>query len=131
MISHSIIIPVHDQDALTKQCLDALLGATYRVPPPEVIVVDDGSDGATARVLAGYGERVRVVRHGQSQGYAISCNDGAAAARGRHLVFLHHETIPLAGWLDALADHLEAHPEAAVAGSKLLSPDGTVRHCGI
>ncbi len=131
MISHSIIIPVYNQDALTKSCLDTLLGSSYRVAPPEIIVVDDGSAEATGRLLAGYGERIRVVRHEQNRGFATSCNDGVAVARGRHLVFLNNDTIPLAGWLDALTDHVEAHPEAALVGSKLLFSNGTIQHCGM
>ena len=94
-------------------------------------MVDDGSVEATGRMLADYGDRIRVVRHEQNRGFATSCNDGAAIARGRHLVFLNNDTIPLAGWLDALVDHVEAHPGAAVVGSKLLFPNGTIQHCGM
>jgi GT2 family glycosyltransferase len=131
MITCSIIIPVLNQDFLTKQCLDIILGP---VPPRarfEVIVVDDGSAAATARLLASYGERIRVVRHDRNRGFAASCNDGAAVARGRSLVFLNNDTIPLSGWLDALVDYAEARPRVAVAGSKLLYPDRSIQHCGL
>ena len=131
MIRQSIIIPVYNQDPLTKQCLDTLLGASYRAAAPEIIVVDDGSVEETGRMLADYGDRIRVVRHDQNRGFATSCNDGAAIASGRHLVFLNNDTIPLSGWLDALVDHLDAHPGAAVVGCKLLYPNGTIQHCGV
>lgn len=127
----SIIIPVLNQDFLTRQCLDTLLSLPYRKADPEIIVVDDGSDEATVRMLASYGERVRVVRHERNLGFATSCNDGAAAARGRYLIFLNNDTIPLTSWLDVLVDYAEAHPRAAVLGSKLLFPDGSIQHCGM
>ena len=126
----SIIIPVYNQVPLTRQCLDALLAQSYRANF-EIVVVDDASEGGMRRLLDGYGDRVRVVRHDRNRGFAVSCNDGAAAAEGRHLVFLNNDTIPLAGWLDALVDYAEAHPEAAIVGSKLLFPDGSIQHCGM
>jgi GT2 family glycosyltransferase len=127
----SIIIPVFNQNFLTKQCLDILLGLSYYAAPPEIIVVNDGSDEATARMLSGYGDRIRVVTHERNQGFAVSCNDGAAVAKGHHLVFLNNDTIPLSGWLDAMVAYVEARSRAAVVGSKLLFPNGTIQHCGI
>src|SRR5581483_1982705 len=116
---------------LTRQCLDTLLRATYRVADPEIIVVDDGSAESTAQMLSKYGERVRVVRHEKNQGFAVSCNDGAAAARGQYLVFLNNDTIPIAGWLDAMVDAADTQSRVAVVGSKLLFPNGTIQHCGL
>ena len=55
-------------------------------------------------MLADYGDRIRVVRHEQNRGFATSCNDGAAIARGRHLVFLNNDTIPLSGWLSRVLE---------------------------
>jgi GT2 family glycosyltransferase len=131
MTQCSIMIPVLNQDFLTKQCLDVLLSPEAGANAPEVVVVDDGSAEATARMLSGYDGRVRVVRHEQNRGFAVSCNDGAAAATGRYLLFLNNDTIPLSGWLDALIAYAEAHPRAGVIGSKLLFPSGTIQHCGL
>src|SRR4051794_37230985 len=131
MIDCSLIIPVLDQDDPTRQCLDAILALSPPRAGFEIVVVDDGSAPATARMLAGYGRQVRVVRHERNRGFAASCNDGAAVARGRHLVFLKDDTIPLSGWLDALLDYADARPRLAVAGSKLLSADRSIQHCGL
>src|SRR4051812_40915984 len=108
MIDCSMIIPVLDQDDPTQRCLDAILALSPPRAGFEIIVVDDGSAPATARMLAGYGRRVRVLRHERSRGFAASCNDGAAVARGRHLVFLDNDTLPLSGSLDALLDYADA-----------------------
>jgi GT2 family glycosyltransferase/glycosyltransferase involved in cell wall biosynthesis len=126
----SIIIPVYNKAPLTRQCLDTLL----RLPasaPTEIIVVDDGSSDSTRDVLAGYGQRVRSIRHELNVGFAKTCNDGAAAAAGEFLVFLNNDTIPKEGWLDALLDYAQSHPKAGAVGSKLLFPNDTIQHAGV
>ena len=127
----SVVIPVYNKANLTRQCVDTLLAQPSASCPFEVIVVDDGSRDSTPRMLAGYGDRIRVVTHATNKAFATSCNDGAAAARGEYLVFLNNDTIPFVGWLDALVRHAEAHPRAGLVGSKLLFPDGTIQHAGM
>src|SRR5262249_53269406 len=104
----SIIIPVHGKAALTRQCLEVLLSPPYERTTYEIIVVDDASPDETAQVLADYSGRIRVVTHTVNQGFARTCNDGAAAAGGEYLVFLNNDTIPQPGWLDALVRYRES-----------------------
>jgi GT2 family glycosyltransferase len=128
----SIIIPVYNLEPLTRQCLNAILrlGDDDAVDS-EIIVVDDASTDVTQATLAEFGDRLRVVRHALNAGFATSCNDGAAQARGEFLTFLNNDTIPHEGWLTALVAYADAHPTAAVVGSKLLYADGTIQHAGI
>lgn len=123
----SVIIPVFNQAALTQRCLEAVVGRSGC----EVVVVDDASTDATAERLDRWGDRITVVRHAANQGFATSCNDGARAARGRHLVFLNNDTLPEPGWLDALLRHAAGNPGAAVIGAKLLYPTRTIQHAGV
>jgi GT2 family glycosyltransferase len=125
----SIVIPVHNKSALTRQCLDAIFDSPPAVEH-EVLVVDDASTDDTSAMLAAYGDAVRQVRLEQNAGFATACNMGAAAAQADHLVFLNNDTIPQPGWLDALVGYADRYAVAAV-GSKLLLPDGTVQHAGV
>jgi GT2 family glycosyltransferase len=125
----SIVIPVHNKAALTRQCLDSI----FANPPAvdhEVLVVDDASTDETPAMLAEYGDAVKHVRLERNAGFATACNTGAAAAEGGYLVFLNNDTIAQPGWLDALAAYADTH-DVAVVGSKLLFPDGTVQHAGV
>jgi GT2 family glycosyltransferase len=45
---------------------------------------------------------VHILRNAEDVGFARACNQGAPAARGRHLVFLAPETLPQPGWLASL-----------------------------
>ncbi len=125
----SVVIPVWNRAELTAQCLDALRSLRMATSC-EVIVVDNGSTDATSRVLAER-EWVRVIRNERNLGFAVACNQGARAARGGYVLFLNNDTLPLAGWLDALVVALDADPGAGIAGPKLLYPDRSVQHAGI
>jgi len=127
----SIIIPVYNKASLTRQCLNVLLSHSRENVPHEIIVVDDASTDMTPQLLAGYGNRIRVVTHKTNGGFASAVNDGAAAAKGEFLVFLNNDTIPQPGWLEALVRYADAHPRAAAVGSKLLFPNGTIQHAGV
>jgi GT2 family glycosyltransferase len=129
VIRGSVIVPVHGLAALTARCLDALLPA---LPADcEAIVVDDASPDATAALLAGYGERIRVVALPANVGFAGACNAGAAAARGSALVFLNNDTEPRPGWLEAMLAYADRHPGADIVGAKLVFPTGVVQHAGV
>lgn len=129
MASCSIVIPVHNRASLTRQCLDQLVRGPAAVDA-EIVVVDDLSAADTSEVLAEYADRVRVIRRETNGGFAAACNDGAAAASGDAIVFLNNDTIPQAGWLDALERYAGKHPEAAVIGCKLLYLNDTIQHAG-
>jgi GT2 family glycosyltransferase len=126
----SILIPVFNRAELTEQCLVKLAEVTEGVTF-EVILVDNASSDGTAAFLATLGGDVQVIRNAENLGFAAACNQGARAARGRHLVFLNNDTVPLPGWLTPLVAELDADPTVAVVGSKLLFADGTLQHAGV
>ena len=126
----SIVIPVFNKVELTMQCLTAL-GQVTDAPDFEVIVVDNGSTDGTEEFLTHLGGDVQVVRNEENRGFAGACNQGAAVARGRHLIFLNNDTIPLANWLAPLVEEVERDPSVMMVGSKLLFPDGTIQHAGV
>jgi GT2 family glycosyltransferase len=125
----SIVIPVHGRAHLTERCLELVLADLGE--DCEVVVVDDASEDGTPELLAGYEERIRVVRLDANAGFATACNRGAAVASGERLVFLNNDTEPQAGWLGALRRYADEHPQAAVVGAKLLYPTGIVQHAGV
>ena len=124
----SIIIPVYNQAALTRKCLSALLSDLH--VDAEIILIDNGSTDWTPEYLASMGSRIRVTSNSTNLGFARACNQGAAIATGRYLVFLNNDTVPQAGWLDALiSPALEG--KAEIVGARLLYPDGTIQHAGV
>ena len=86
----STIIPAYNAERYLAEAVDSALAQTH--PNCEVIVVDDGSTDATAEILAGYGDRIRVVRQ-KNAGTAAACDAGAAAARGGWIAFLDADDV--------------------------------------
>jgi GT2 family glycosyltransferase/glycosyltransferase involved in cell wall biosynthesis len=124
----SIVIPVFNQFAHTLACLRAIAAQ----PPEaaiEVIVVDDGSSDETADALAQVAG-LRFHRRPANGGFIAACNDGAKLARGEYLVFLNNDTLPQAGWLDALLQTFDEHPGTGLVGAQLLYPDGRLQEAG-
>ncbi|MBS0182814.1 MAG: glycosyltransferase [Nitrospira sp.] len=126
----SIVMPVWNRVELTKDCLTALAGLKDQ-PEYELIIVDNGSTDGTTDFLRQLSGDVRIIVNEENLGFAKACNQGAAAARGKYLVFLNNDTIPQPGWLAALAAEVDGHAEVGIVGSKLLYPDGTVQHAGV
>ncbi len=128
----SVVIPVFNKLELTRVCVDSLLkqgaAATF-----EIIVVDNGSSDGSRQWLAQQEAqgRLRLVVNPENLGFSRGCNVGAAAARGRYILFLNNDMEALENWLDPMVDTLDRDPEVGIAGAKLLFADNTVQHGGV
>ena len=109
----SIVIPTHNRAAMVTVAIDsalALPGAERR----EVVVVNDGSTDNTREVLAGYGDRIRVLnsKHGER---SRARNAGIEAATGEFLCFLDDDDLFLPDGFPQLEAALaEASPTVGV-----------------
>lgn len=130
--SCAIIIPTYNGAALTATCLQTLLTNPPANCDWTILVVDDGSTDGTADALRRFGADVRIVELGVNVGFARACNAGAEAAGDcDYLVFLNNDTVPVAGWLDALVEEAATDGRVAAVGAKLLYPGGCVQHAGV
>jgi GT2 family glycosyltransferase/glycosyltransferase involved in cell wall biosynthesis len=128
-IQTSIIIPVFNKAEFTAQCLDSLV-KELDFSQVEIIVVDNASSDNTEEVLARFAEFVRVISNERNSGFVDACNQGAAAAKGKYLVFLNNDTVVLPGWLERLVETIEAEPAVGAVGSMFIYPDGSLQEAG-
>lgn len=126
----SIIIPLYNAVELTRKCLAILEDSTDR-SLYELIIVDNNSTDNTLQLLAELPDSVKIIHNEKNCGFAKACNQGAAAAKGRYLVFLNNDTEPQRGWLEPMFTMLESDATIGAVGSKLLFPDGTIQHAGV
>jgi glycosyltransferase involved in cell wall biosynthesis len=112
----SVIIPTWNRAREVCNAIDSALGQT--LPPLEVIVVDDGSTDETPKVLARYGDGIRVVRQ-NNQGVAAARNAGIAVARGELVAFLDSDDIWQPRKLELQAARFDTDPGLGLV------------HCGV
>ena len=124
----SIVIPVHGKCHLTLRCLKSL-NDVHDERTFEVILVDDTSTDESARVLPDI-PGIRYVRNNQNQGFLLSCNRGAALARGRHILLLNNDAMVEDGAIDAMADTFDDHHNVGLVGAKLYFEDGSLQEAG-
>ncbi len=81
----SVVIPVFNRPALVARAIDSVLA--QRLPPDEIIVVNDGSTDDTADVLKRYGDAIEVL-HQTNGGVSAARNRGIAHAGGEWIALL-------------------------------------------
>jgi GT2 family glycosyltransferase len=130
VVDVSIIISVYNHWPLTRACVNSILETSLCDGICcEFILADDGSSDETAQAAQLY-PGLKVVRTERNVGFLRNCNNAARHARGRHILFLNNDTVVLPGWLVHLYRTLEDDECVAIAGSKLLYPDGLIQEAG-
>lgn len=111
----SVIIPVHNTEALLDRTLGSLVRQTLR--DIEILCVDDGSTDGSLGVLQAWAQkdpRIRVIASPQNQGVAAARNAGFAESRGDYVYYLDSDD-----WIDD--DHLAAmHAKALETGQDVV-----------
>jgi glycosyltransferase involved in cell wall biosynthesis len=108
----TVVLPCYNDGPLLVEAI----GSIEESEPVDVIVVDDGSNSAETvelldRLVAG---GTRVLRQGENRGPAHARNAGLEAARTTYLFPLDADDLAVPGALAAMADRLDAEPQAAV-----------------
>ena len=110
----SVIIPAYNAQRYLRQCLESLSAQSRRAQ--EIIVVDDASGDATARIAAQCG--ITCLRLKRRSGAGAARNAGAERAQGDILVFTDSDCVAPPAWLENIVRAYEERKEetAAVAG---------------
>lgn len=84
-VKYSIIIPTLNEEAFVSKALESAIST---IPNSEIIIVDGGSDDGTLDVCKRF--NVRTINSPKGRGKQL--NNGASAAKGDILIFLHADT---------------------------------------
>ncbi|MGV9279964.1 bifunctional glycosyltransferase/CDP-glycerol:glycerophosphate glycerophosphotransferase [Streptomyces sp. NPDC003730] len=105
----SIVIPVFKVQGYLRDCLDSVLGQSYR--DIEVIAVDDHSPDSCGAIIDEYAardDRLKAVHLPENVGLGRARNTGLQHARGDYVLFLDSDDSYTPGLLQALATRLDA-----------------------
>jgi GT2 family glycosyltransferase len=124
----SIVLVCWNNKDYLEPCLRSLYEGGLR-STFDVVAVDNGStDGSQAMLREKFPE-VKLIQNDRNLGLGKASNQGIEATQGRYVLLLNNDTIVNGPSLDTMVDFLDAHPDTAGVGGKLLNEDGTVQSC--
>lgn len=125
-INLSIVIVNWNTREILRECLESV----FESPggrAAQVIVIDNASDDGSAEMVAERFPQVLLLRNTENRGFAAANNQGFEQATGRHVLLLNSDTLVHGDVLAASVAWLDAHPDVAAMGCRVLNPDGTMQ----
>ena len=119
----SIVIVTYNSRAEIDGCLASLTGARPQTDH-EIVVVDNASPDGTAGAVRERWPSVRVLDAGGNVGFSAANNIGMRATFGELLLLLNPDTEVPVGAIDTLVRALDARPDVAIVGPRLVNVDG-------
>lgn len=117
----AVVIVSHDSGEWLARCVASVLAQDA---PVEVIVVDNASRDRSLGTLP-RDARVRLLRNEANLGFAVACNQGAAATPASHLLFLNPDCELPPDAVRTLRAALDTDAALAILGAQLVNGDGT------
>ena len=117
----SVVVPTCGRPQLLQRCLEALLRQELAPGAFEVLVVDDGDDADSERIVTTLAQAhpdhaLRFLRPSPGRGPAVARNFGWRAARAEVIAFTDDDTVPAPDWLSQGLRALRQGRRAALAG---------------
>ena len=110
--------------ALLARCLETLFDDPGRRSTVEIAVLDNASTDGSVEMTRTRFPQVRLIAQTYRAGFGANHNVVIRGSRSRYVFVLNEDTEMRHGTIDALVDYLDAHPECAVVGPRIVGPDG-------
>lgn len=118
----AIIVNYNTREHLSA-CLESLNNSAFY----EVIVVDNSSSDGSVELVRDSYPWVRLISSQTNRGYGSGANEGIADCASDYVLLLNSDTQLEPSGPGALCTYLDQHPSVAIAGPRLINPDGTVQ----
>jgi glycosyltransferase involved in cell wall biosynthesis len=123
MLQASVIVPTRGRPDYLRVALESLATQDMGRDSYEVLVVDDGPDELTRRLVQRVAERcgapIGYIERQGPPGLNSARNTGVAAAASELVVFVDDDVEAPSGWLRALVHGRARHPEGLVFGGPI------------
>jgi len=110
----SVIIPTYNSEKTIESCLKSLLKQSFPRKNYEIIIVDDGSNDRTLRIVSKY--KVRIFRQKHS-GPAVARNMGVKHSKGNIILFTDADCVPDKNWIKRVTEPFKNEQIVGVAGA--------------
>jgi glycosyltransferase involved in cell wall biosynthesis len=118
----SVGIPTYNHGEYVGATIESLLDQTEM--PLELVVCDNFSTDRTAEVLAGFGERIRVIRPPRHLSMMENWNHLVGRLRGEWVALVSSDDLALPGFVEALSRGIRRAPDAVLVRGNVEMIDG-------
>ncbi|MEO0226095.1 MAG: glycosyltransferase family 2 protein [candidate division WOR-3 bacterium] len=119
----SFIIVTWNSEEFISQLLTGLpQGEDY-----ETIVVDNGSQDQTVKIIEKNFPAVKLIKNTQNQFLSRATNQAFNISKGEYLLLLNPDVIIKREAIETMLDFIDKHSEVGALGPKLFNPDGTLQ----
>jgi GT2 family glycosyltransferase len=122
--SLAIVIVTYNSRQEIDACLESLVGHTAPFRTSITVVDNKSPDGTAEHVRGRWAGAVTVIDAGSNAGFSRGNNIGIRATDSEYVLLMNPDTVAPPGAIQTLVRGLAAHPEAAIAGARLLGPTG-------
>lgn len=127
MFDLSIIIVNYKTKNLLEQCLNSIYSENYHFSY-EVSVVDNDSKDSSIEMVKKKFPQVKLIENRNNLGFAAANNQALRRSNARYLLLINPDTVVLPDSLNVMMEFMDEHPEAGIAGCKLLNPDYSLQY---
>jgi GT2 family glycosyltransferase len=93
----------------------------------EAVVVDNASSDGSGAVVKAFAPRARLIENVDNVGFARAVNQGLQATSGPLVLIMNPDCRLAPGAFEALSRELERLDRVAIAGPRILNPDGSLQ----
>ena len=119
-----VIVGLNTRDYV-KDCLESLAAADWGTYTHEIVYIDNASKDDTVEVVRREFPGVHVVANAENIGFCRAANQGSRLVNCRYILHLNNDTLVYPEAIRQMAEFLDATPEVAVSGCRLLNHDLT------
>jgi GT2 family glycosyltransferase len=122
----SIVIVNYNTERLLQGCLESVYAGANGTPL-DIWVVDNHSRDESVAMVKSRFPRVRVLENDSNLGFSRANNLVVSQSRSDYILLLNPDTVILGDAIERMVKFMDAHPEAGIAGCKVLNRDGTLQ----
>jgi glycosyltransferase involved in cell wall biosynthesis len=124
----AVIMAAHNEEKYIERALRSCLRQSATPNSFEVVVVDDGSTDATARIAESFGQQITVLKNGVQLGLPAALNRGLKAAHTRFVVRVDADDYVHEDFLRVLTLFLELNPQMDAVACDYFTVDNHEEH---
>ena len=118
----SVSIVNTNSRGLLLACLESIAGTEA-----EIVVLDNASEDGSAAAVRERFPQVRVIEQKHRAGFGANHNTVIRATTGRYVYVLNEDTTADDWSFERITEYLDAHPQVAALGPRLVYPDGRLQ----